>query len=285
MQYPRRQERGARRSARWQSPVGDCWSSTRRRSWIATTVIDPSSTDLDVHWRTGNWYRKRLVAGSSRSVAECGCRETAPPCSSSSNGPGSTRRRLTRVTGTVRGMNLAEELALVAIDPSSGRHALGLRSELNACLAGLLVAELLLDGVVEIGDKARPSGGDGHRRRRRRPSWPRPRRWSSREDRRSKPSCRTWTRASPTGSASARGMRSCRAWSTPVCWRQHTVASGRATMCCRPSCATPRLRRCRVAADGDNALDPRIAALLSMSGPAYLAGGRRSEPSVASSRA
>ena len=51
-------------------------------------------------------------------------------------------------------MNLAEELALVAIDPSSGRHGLGLRSELNACLAGLLVAELLLDGVIEIGDKA-----------------------------------------------------------------------------------------------------------------------------------
>ena len=51
-------------------------------------------------------------------------------------------------------MNLAEELALVAIDPSSGHHALGLRSELNACLAGLLVAELLLDGVVEIGAKA-----------------------------------------------------------------------------------------------------------------------------------
>ena len=50
-------------------------------------------------------------------------------------------------------MNLAEELALVAIDPSSGHHALGLRSELNACLAGLLVAELLLDGVIEIGAK------------------------------------------------------------------------------------------------------------------------------------
>ena len=50
-------------------------------------------------------------------------------------------------------MNLAEELALVAIDPSSGRHALGMRSELNACLAGLLITELLLDGVVEIGDK------------------------------------------------------------------------------------------------------------------------------------
>jgi Golgi phosphoprotein 3 (GPP34) len=50
-------------------------------------------------------------------------------------------------------MNLAEELALVAIGPSSGRHALGLRSDLNACLAGLLVVDLLLDGVVEIGDK------------------------------------------------------------------------------------------------------------------------------------
>lgn len=50
-------------------------------------------------------------------------------------------------------MNLAEELALVAIDPSSGRHALGLRSELNACLAGLLITELLLDGVVEVRDK------------------------------------------------------------------------------------------------------------------------------------
>ncbi len=50
-------------------------------------------------------------------------------------------------------MHLAEELALAAIDPSSGRHGLGLRSELNACLAGLLVAELLMDGVIEIGDK------------------------------------------------------------------------------------------------------------------------------------
>jgi Golgi phosphoprotein 3 (GPP34) len=54
---------------------------------------------------------------------------------------------------SVRAVNLAEELTLVAIDPSSGRHALGLRSELNACIAGLLVAELLIDGVVEIGDK------------------------------------------------------------------------------------------------------------------------------------
>lgn len=55
--------------------------------------------------------------------------------------------------GSVRSVNLADELALVAIDPSTGHHALGLRSELNACLAGLLVAELLLDGVLEIGAK------------------------------------------------------------------------------------------------------------------------------------
>jgi Golgi phosphoprotein 3 (GPP34) len=44
---------------------------------------------------------------------------------------------------------LAEELALVALNPESGRHAIGVRSQLNACLAGLLVAELLLDGRAE----------------------------------------------------------------------------------------------------------------------------------------
>jgi Golgi phosphoprotein 3 (GPP34) len=50
-------------------------------------------------------------------------------------------------------MRLAEDLALVAIDPASGRHALGQRSALNACLAGLLLAELLLDDVVQLGKK------------------------------------------------------------------------------------------------------------------------------------
>ena len=52
-------------------------------------------------------------------------------------------------------MLLAEELALVAVDPETGRHRLGVRSDLNACLAGLLVAELLLDGVVAPGPKAK----------------------------------------------------------------------------------------------------------------------------------
>ena len=51
-------------------------------------------------------------------------------------------------------MLLAEELALVTINPSSGRHGLGLRSEINACLAGLLVAELIIDDVIAPGDKA-----------------------------------------------------------------------------------------------------------------------------------
>jgi Golgi phosphoprotein 3 (GPP34) len=51
-------------------------------------------------------------------------------------------------------MRLAEDLALVAIDPASGRHALGRRSALNACLAGLLVAELLLDEVIEPGKRS-----------------------------------------------------------------------------------------------------------------------------------
>jgi hypothetical protein len=46
-------------------------------------------------------------------------------------------------------MLLAEELALIAIDPESGRHAIGTRDSLNACLAGLLVAELHLDDRPE----------------------------------------------------------------------------------------------------------------------------------------
>jgi len=50
-------------------------------------------------------------------------------------------------------MLLAEELALVAIRPDSGRHELGNREQLNACLAGLLVAELLLEGAAGPGDR------------------------------------------------------------------------------------------------------------------------------------
>ncbi len=49
-------------------------------------------------------------------------------------------------------MLLAEELALVAVNPDSGRHAMGVRSNLNACLAGLLVAELMVEGAAAAGD-------------------------------------------------------------------------------------------------------------------------------------
>jgi hypothetical protein len=48
-------------------------------------------------------------------------------------------------------MLLAEEFALVATNPKTGRHALGMRSQMNACLAGLLLGELALDGVVAPG--------------------------------------------------------------------------------------------------------------------------------------
>lgn len=50
-------------------------------------------------------------------------------------------------------MLLAEELALVALKPESGRHQIGTGDALNACLAGLLVAELLLEGWIGPGDR------------------------------------------------------------------------------------------------------------------------------------
>ena len=51
-------------------------------------------------------------------------------------------------------MRLAEDLALVALDPSSGRHALGRRSVLNACLGGLLLSDLFLDDVIQPDERA-----------------------------------------------------------------------------------------------------------------------------------
>jgi hypothetical protein len=50
-------------------------------------------------------------------------------------------------------MLLAEELALVAVKPETGRHELGTGTQLNACLAGLLVGELMLEGGVGAGDR------------------------------------------------------------------------------------------------------------------------------------
>jgi hypothetical protein len=45
-------------------------------------------------------------------------------------------------------MLLSEELALVARDGGSGRPALGVRAELNASLAGLMVPELVVEGFA-----------------------------------------------------------------------------------------------------------------------------------------
>jgi hypothetical protein len=50
-------------------------------------------------------------------------------------------------------MLLAAELALLSIDPDTGRHAMGNRDTLNACLAGLLVAELVVDGAAVAGER------------------------------------------------------------------------------------------------------------------------------------
>ncbi len=48
--------------------------------------------------------------------------------------------------GRLRIVLLAEELALIAIDPETGRHKLGTRDGLKACLAALLLAEVAIEG-------------------------------------------------------------------------------------------------------------------------------------------
>ncbi|MEY2523907.1 MAG: hypothetical protein QOJ66_2472 [Ilumatobacteraceae bacterium] len=157
----------------------------------------------------------------------------------------------------------------MAIDPSSGRHALGLRSELNACLAGLLVAELLLDGVVEIGAK---------------------------EDRlvvtgRAEP--KTKILAAATAVVIDRGPKikailshmdrglsqllGLGTWDAIVSGLadEGVLAASRRGVRSRNDVLQPFVRDAsvaalRVAAGGDSALQPRTAALLSMAGPAHL---------------
>ncbi|MDZ4827256.1 MAG: hypothetical protein SGJ13_12460 [Actinomycetota bacterium] len=47
-------------------------------------------------------------------------------------------------------MTPAQELALLAMKPGQDKHRLGTRAELNACLAGLLVAHAVLDGRAKL---------------------------------------------------------------------------------------------------------------------------------------
>jgi Golgi phosphoprotein 3 (GPP34) len=61
-------------------------------------------------------------------------------------------------------MLLAEELALVAVDPGTGRHCLGTRNHLNATLAALLVCELMIDGYATAGPRKATVVPAGERR-------------------------------------------------------------------------------------------------------------------------
>ena len=166
-------------------------------------------------------------------------------------------------------MHLAEELALVAIDPSSGRHGLGLRSELNACLAGLLVAELMLDGVIAVGDK---------------------------EDRvvvtgKAEPKSKLLAAATavviekgpkikPILSHMDRGLAQrlgLGTWDAVVSslTDEGVVAATQRGVRSRNDVLQPFVRDAivaalRVAAAGDSAIEPRLAVVLSMSGPAHL---------------
>lgn len=166
-------------------------------------------------------------------------------------------------------MNLAEELALVAIDPSSGRHALGLRSELNACLAGLLVAELLLDGVVEIGDKEDRLVVTGK-------AGPTTRSLAAATavviDR--GPKIKAILSHMDRGLAQLLGLGT---WDATVSSlvEDGVLAAKRRGVRSRNDVLQPFVRDAtvaalRVAAAGDSALEPRTAALLSMTGPAHL---------------
>jgi len=149
-------------------------------------------------------------------------------------------------------MLLAEELALIAIDPRSGRHALGVRAQLNACLAGLLVVEVQLDEgastplLAAAADVLRTEG-------------PKPKAVLSAMD-------RGLTRLVGAGT-----------WDAVVAGLIEVGALSPSTGGLRPS--TPVLDqgtrdeivgRLRAAAAGDDPMDVRTAALLSMTGPAQL---------------
>jgi hypothetical protein len=161
---------------------------------------------------------------------------------------------------------IAAELALIAIDPKSGRHHLGTRDLLNACLAGLLVAEAVLEGAGVPGDKPGTIVASG----------PRP----------ADPILAAATevigergpKVKPILSHMDRGLKQRLAsgtWDTMV---NELVRSGALRIHeggGRPTVSDSALRdgiiaRLRQAADGDDPLEPRTALLLSMTGPAHL---------------
>jgi hypothetical protein len=147
-------------------------------------------------------------------------------------------------------MLLAEELALVARRPDKGRPALGVRSYLNACLAALSVAELVLDGVARPGPSGEamtvtdvvPSSSI------------------------LAAAARVLTEKGPRIKAILSGMdRGLRRQLGAGTW--DTLAAG------LPLDARDAIvDRLRAATRGDDEIEPRTALVLSMIGPAYLLG-------------
>jgi hypothetical protein len=165
-------------------------------------------------------------------------------------------------------MLLAEEFALVAINPKTGRHTRGIRSQLNACLAGLLIGELALDDLLApgtskatlvSGDAAPPSdpllaaAADVVRER-----GPKIKAVLSHMDRglRKRLDAGTWD--SVVDALERHGAVDVTSGSQP-----QLTASGDAQR-------NAIVDRLRAAAAGDDPLDARTALVLSMTGPGYL---------------
>jgi hypothetical protein len=164
-------------------------------------------------------------------------------------------------------MLLAEELALVAINPKTGRHTRGIRSQLNACLAGLLIAELALDGVLTpgtskatlvAGNAEQPSdpllaaAADVVRER-----GPKIKAVLSHMDRGLRKRLDTGTWDSVVAALARNGAIATSGSQHPL------TTSGEAQR-------DEIVERLRAAAAGDDPLDARTALVLSMTGPGYL---------------
>jgi hypothetical protein len=169
-------------------------------------------------------------------------------------------------------MLLAEELALIAINPTTGRHATGDRRILNATLAGLLVAELHIEGLATFkGSGSRPgataTADPG-------PLVPPPLSAAHAVLRQRGPKLKAVLRAMDRGLENQLGSGT---WDTAVAG---LVAAGKISVpagSLRPKVEVLDLgsreaiiTRLREAAAGEGLLDDRTAALLNATGPAHL---------------
>ena len=168
-----------------------------------------------------------------------------------------------------RDLLLAEQLALVAIREDSGRHEPGTRSRLNACLAGLLVAELALEGHAQPGD--RPDtfiGADGQ------PPTSPMLAAAARVLADKGPRIKAVLSHMDRGLSQEIGLGT---WDAAVggLVDAGVVTSGQGRLRPRHELIDQHRRdvlvaRLRAAAAGDHPLEPRTALLLAMAGPAYL---------------